>query len=157
MCRRCYYREYDRTPKRRAYKHSYNISEPRREYARQFSKTERFRTNMKRYQATEKFTKNIDKYQTSIKGRFKAGIAQAKRRNQIWTIDFESYQQMIGHYCKGALSLKGHGLDRKNNNLNYSIDNVVACCGGCNRTKGDRLSYEEIVAISELLLKMRAK
>ena len=42
----------------------------------------------------------------------------------------------------------GYNLDRKNNALGYSVDNCVVCCGSCNRTKGDRYTYEEFLILS---------
>jgi hypothetical protein len=41
----------------------------------------------------------------------------------------------------------GTNLDRKDNSLGYSKENCVACCGSCNRTKGDRFTYEEFLII----------
>lgn len=45
----------------------------------------------------------------------------------------------------------GYNLDRKDNNLGYSVDNCVVCCGWCNRTKGDRFTYEEFMLLSPVL------
>ena len=55
------------------------------------------------------------------------------------------------HYCGAAVEWRnGHGynLDRKDNTLGYSVDNCVVCCGSCNRTKGDRYTYEEFLIIA---------
>lgn len=50
------------------------------------------------------------------------------------------------HYCGdpggNSTSRRGHppvyynGIDRKDNEKDYTIDNVVACCGTCNHAKG---------------------
>lgn len=61
------------------------------------------------------------------------------------------------HYCTGSLNEYGHSLDRKDNSKSYTVDNVVPCCTDCNRTKGDRLTYDEMVAVSNLLLQLRSK
>jgi 5'-deoxynucleotidase YfbR-like HD superfamily hydrolase len=45
----------------------------------------------------------------------------------------------------------GYNLDRKDNSLGYSVDNCVVCCGSCNRTKGDRFTYEEFLIIAHSL------
>ena len=60
------------------------------------------------------------------------------------------------HYCGAELMWNaigrqhrgGTNLDRKNNALGYSVDNCVVCCGSCNRTKGDRYTYEEFLILS---------
>ena len=61
------------------------------------------------------------------------------------------------HYCGGnvvwAFRIRhkeyvGTNIDRKDNTLGYSVDNCVVCCGSCNRTKGDRYTYEEFLIIA---------
>ena len=49
----------------------------------------------------------------------------------------------------------GYNLDRKNNLLGYSTDNCVVCCGSCNRTKGDRFTYEEFMRLSPVLRRIQ--
>jgi 5'-deoxynucleotidase YfbR-like HD superfamily hydrolase len=62
------------------------------------------------------------------------------------------------HYCDSDVLWskrvnRGKGssctnLDRKDNSLGYSKDNCVVCCGCCNRTKGDRFTYDEFMLLS---------
>ena len=63
------------------------------------------------------------------------------------------------HYCgenlqwserinREVMSYTGYNLDRKDSSLGYTKENCVACCGDCNRTKGDRFSYEEFKLIA---------
>lgn len=47
--------------------------------------------------------------------------------------------------------MTGHNLDRKDNCGSYSLENVVVCCGLCNRTRGNNFSYEEFVTLSSAL------
>lgn len=69
-----------------------------------------------------------------------------------------AYEEFLGftkqdkcHYCLDAIrwiirnAEKGGGywLDRKNNNLPYSLDNCVVCCKRCNYAKSCHFSYEE--------------
>jgi hypothetical protein len=41
-------------------------------------------------------------------------------------------------------TLLGNGIDRKNNNMGYTIENSLSCCAKCNFMKG-KLSYEEFI------------
>jgi hypothetical protein len=45
----------------------------------------------------------------------------------------------------------GYNLDRKENSLGYSVENCVVACGWCNRTKGDRFTYEEFMMLVPIL------
>jgi hypothetical protein len=57
------------------------------------------------------------------------------------------------HYCFSSLLTEtGIGLDRINNNLGYSLDNVLPCCGNCNKIRQDKLTVEEMkVAMSAII------
>lgn len=64
------------------------------------------------------------------------------------------------HYCNVEPSNKiqsnnreyiYNGIDRKNNDLGYTIDNCVPCCTQCNKAKRN-LSYEELSEFSGLLI-----
>jgi hypothetical protein len=66
------------------------------------------------------------------------------------------------HYCgvtvawserinRGVHKEVSTNLDRKDNSRGYSVDNCVVCCGSCNRTKGDRFTYEEFLIIAHSL------
>jgi len=54
-------------------------------------------------------------------------------------------ERIIDPYCysKGKYTSSMYGLDRKDNNLGYSISNCVPCCTKCNIAKGNRYSYDE--------------
>lgn len=85
---------------------------------------------------------------TSIR-RFQSGIGGAKRRNYDWDLTFEQWETIIQddkcHYCDDPLDETGCGVDRKDNTLGYTLHNSIACCGRCNRIKGDNLTYDEMV------------
>lgn len=83
--------------------------------------------------------------------------------NNDVTLTYEEFceftKQKLCHYCSSTLvwnvsgrsSSYGYNLDRKNNLLGHSKENCVACCGNCNRTKGDRFTYEEFMLLSPVL------
>ena len=72
-------------------------------------------------------------------------------------VDFEELVFMLCHYCGAGPSnfmrksrngtvyeFSYNGLDRVDPSLGYSRDNVVTCCGTCNKLKSD-LTYEAFV------------
>ena len=70
-------------------------------------------------------------------GRYKAS---APRRGLEWAIDrkqFEEIATLPCFYC-GAVPKVYHGLDRVDNNIGYTTENVVSCCKYCNTAKLDR-------------------
>lgn len=91
--------------------------------------------------------------------KFKHGVSAAKQRGLLWTVTFTEWQSLVKdnkcHYCYGGLSVTGHSLDRKDNNLCYILSNVVCCCWPCNEFKRNMLTYDEMVAVVALLKAMR--
>ena len=92
---------------------------------------------------------------------YKEYIKSASRRNHTWSIDLIEFKYLIKQeciYCKTPpMQLQKHsrnlvsnydgllynGIDRVNNDKGYISDNVITCCGWCNRAKGTR-SYSEM-------------
>lgn len=79
----------------------------------------------------------------------------AKKRGLSWTINDEECVEMfdsVCHYCgiEPYQVIKGHykepyiynGIDRIDNNRGYEPDNVVACCGECNKAKVNKTQTE---------------
>lgn len=48
-------------------------------------------------------------------------------------------------------------IDRKNNNIGYTISNIILCCFTCNTIKNNFLEYEEMKKVGELVLKPKFK
>lgn len=86
-------------------------------------------------------------------------------------LTFEEFLEIIKsrecHYCGekliyeeysrvwGKTNSRAHQLDRKNNDLGYTKENVVTCCWECNRLKSDRFTYEEFIQLSPTLKKIQ--
>jgi len=89
----------------------------------------------------------------SVKKRiYRTYIRGAKNRNHCFELTFEEFESIISqncYYCDGSPTenkgdqpytygqgvFKRNGIDRKNNDFGYTIDNVVPCCEICNRAK----------------------
>ena len=94
-----------------------------------------------------------------------------KRKGTSVELTFEEFLEIIKerncHYCGeelnyeeysrvwGKTNSRAHQLDRKNNDLGYTKDNVVTCCWECNRLKSDRFTYEEFIQLSPILKKIQ--
>lgn len=51
----------------------------------------------------------------------------------------------------------GYGLDRMDNTKDYTLNNVIPCCGDCNRIKNNILSYKQMMKISPFLKEFRCE
>ena len=64
----------------------------------------------------------------------------AKYRSIPFEISIEDYKLVVNnqcYYCGIVNEKRGfHGMDRKNNNMCYNMNNVVSCCSMCNFIKG---------------------
>lgn len=71
--------------------------------------------------------------------RFSMYKESAKRRNLDFNITFEDFMDLWENSCFYCGSkIDGIGIDRKNNNVGYTVENIVPCCSECNMAKGFR-------------------
>ena len=94
-----------------------------------------------------------------------------KKINLDVELTFEEFLKIIDdkkcHYCGddlkyeeysrvwGKTNSRAHQLDRKDNFLGYTKENVVTCCWECNRLKSNRFTYEEFLQLSPILQKIQ--
>ena len=57
------------------------------------------------------------------------------------------------HYTYAYKDFLYNGIDRKDNNIGYIIENCVSCCGICNRMKMD-MSYDDFLNHIRLIYKV---
>lgn len=92
----------------------------------------------------------------------------ARRRGYVWGIPEKDFAKLIlqkCYYCgsppsnfHGSPSFNGryayNGLDRIDNSLGYTLENVVSCCAACNTAKGDKSLSEFIKNRRGIMIKI---
>ena len=71
-----------------------------------------------------------------------------------WVLSKEEFYALVRqpcYYCGEKLPEWGCGLDRKNNDKQYSIDTVVPCCTSCNSIKSNKFSAEQMLKIASFI------
>ena len=76
----------------------------------------------------------------------------AKRRGIVFNITSDEFAEIVirpCHYCKGFSKernthSRGNGIDRKDSNIGYEINNCVPCCATCNFIKNN-MGYRDFI------------
>jgi hypothetical protein len=84
-----------------------------------------------------------DRYMLEKQNRFAAYgkyIKDTCTRNIPFDLTFEQYEHIVGepcYYCDITELEKGfNGIDRKNSDVGYIVENCASCCKMCNKLKG---------------------
>ena len=81
------------------------------------------------------------KIKESKEKQYRIYIQSAKFRNIVFQIDFNTYciiTEKPCNYCGIINEKRGfHGIDRKDSNTGYCVENCVACCSMCNYMKNN--------------------
>jgi hypothetical protein len=121
------------------------IKEPRaRRYRATVKGKETNRRSSAKYKKTSKGIesqrKSRTKYYQTARGRYVILLRNARSRNLQVEISQEYFEKLIKenkcHYCFQALPAAGSSVDRVDNKLGYTENNVVPCCKRCNNLKG---------------------
>ena len=135
----------DRNERRRAYREA--NKEAIAEYSKAYSKVNK--EVMKAYRDSRSGLKSeYDKvYLKSPSGKFSQIKGEAKKRGIPFDLLREFYESQLWgkpcHYC--GCEIEVTGLDRKDNDGDYTPDNVVPCCKKCNNKKRTK-PYEQYLA-----------
>lgn len=81
-------------------------------------------------------------------------VRKGKIEFKLTDLEAAGFIQADCYYC-GKKYIEGehlNGIDRKDNNLDYTIDNCVTCCTMCNYMKGDELRDDVFLMIIEHIL-----
>lgn len=80
----------------------------------------------------------------SIKSRFTEYLSGSRKRSLVFELTFEEFEYLVTskcHYC----GQDGHGVDRKDNSIGYTLENCLPCCSMCNFMKQD-YTYEDYIS-----------
>lgn len=100
---------------------------------------------------------------------FNAFVTRVKHECNIsYEEFFEIIKDQECHYCSCQLNMDEYSrssgkrstaacLDRKDNDVGYTVDNVVACCPKCNYGKGKWYTYEEWLEVGKAIRAMNSK
>lgn len=81
------------------------------------------------------------------------------RKDKTFDLSLEFYSSLLNKgcfYCNSdLLTATGSSLDRMDNNLGYTADNVLPCCGKCNQIRNKHLTVEEMTAAMKAVIKLR--
>ena len=107
-----------------------------------------------------------------MRKKFNSLRTRAKKRKLPVSISFEEYcyhklgncyycgisNMFLKFYCEiMKIGTPYMTIDRKNNNLGYTPDNIVGACFLCNKTKGSFFTAEEMKKIGELFIAPKFK
>lgn len=111
---------------------------------------------------TDKRREYVNKTKRNIGSRFGYLKRMAKMRSLSFNISKEHYAFLVSSGCfycsKQTLGVEmGGGLDRINNAKGYTEDNVLPCCGFCNKARGIFWSVEEFKLIRETIADFRGE
>src|SRR3990167_2030774 len=108
------------------------------------------------------------RYNDSARGRFKKLELRAKRAGILIDLkinDFTEWyesQDFKCYYCKrqiilntGVQKLDSPCIDRRDNTLGYSLDNIALSCNRCNMAKGSWFTEQEMLEIADKYLSGR--
>lgn len=109
-----------------------------------------YKQNQMRHYNKVKYT-DIYRHQSMVK--------KSKYLGFTSDISLEQYMGLLSTgclYCSAPLNqVLGIALDRLNNDLGYTVSNVVPCCGKCNQIRNVHLTHEEMKVAMKAVLEYR--
>lgn len=138
---------------KREYSNKLNATQARKARLKVYSIRQDVKIKAKLYGQTmrAKASKNKAHRTTS---KYSAFIRYANRTGRYVNIDKSTYVLLTSspcYYCGGTLPQTGCGLDRKDNDLDYTVDNVLPCCTICNSVRNRFFSVQEMERIGALI------
>lgn len=118
----------------------------------------------KRYAKGDSMRRAREKYGKTDMARYTRLKSNAKKRNTEFLLDKLEFliwlegQELVCHYCNVSLNTNGAraeqlSIDRKDNTIGYTLENIVLCCQMCNTIKGNIFTEQEMIEVAEKYLK----
>jgi hypothetical protein len=134
-----------------------------------YSRSDKRKASVKQYHESEGYKAKVTsgyfaaaqrKNARNIKERYNYASNVASRRKLEFNLSLDQYQSLIlqhCYYCETVTFGKesGGGLDRINNDKGYTFDNVLPCCGDCNKHRHTTWTVDEAKIAIEAVLKLR--
>lgn len=112
-----------------------------------------------KYNKSEKGIITRRKSLRTPKNKYRRAKYDIMREGKAFHISKKQYIAIITkpcHYCcKNLEDEYGRNLDRINNNKGYYVDNVLSCCGNCNKTRSNLYTVEETKVMITALIEYR--
>ena len=128
--------------------------------------TVKHKERMKSKEYRDKMTSNSKQWQKNnpLRTRYliakSSALNKSRRGTKLFDISFDELVSLWKkgcHYCHGSIiNNKGVGLDRIDNSKDYIIDNVLPCCGDCNKIRNTILTVEEMEVAMKAILEYRS-
>lgn len=79
-----------------------------------------------------------------IRASWKVYRTNAKKRAILFQLTWDEFRNLLVHHCYYCGLTPGpiNGLDRVDNEIGYTLGNVVTCCTWCNLSKRERSTAE---------------
>lgn len=136
--------------------YNYHCKLCRNTYQKSYSKTEKGKETTRKNNTK----RNTDWTNPNII--YSMAKAYCKQKGRLFTLSKEEYLTLYHlpcHYCNnilcGNIIKKGVSLDRIDNSRGYELDNVLPCGTFCNRTRGDRLTVQEMLDVAQFIISKR--
>ena len=137
----------------------------RKEYFIEYRKKNKKRSNAYannwRKKNPHKVRERLRRWTQTPKGIYHALKQHSRVKNrpfdlqQLEFIIWHNSQEKKCYYCSKPQGKKRLSIDRKNNNLFYSLDNIVLACDECNSVKGNVLTEQEMLIVGKLIMEKR--
>lgn len=123
---------------------------------KKYNQTPEIKERVKKYNQTLKVKEYKKQRSQTPKYKYSDYKYNAKRRGYPFNLTFGQFIEVTNQQCVYCGSFGPNGVDRKNNDEGYTLENSVACCFLCNHMKWN-LSIQQLFAHIKKIIKYSVK